>query len=367
MKKIITLAAASVLAASTFSAQAQITLDGKVSAAEIGAANTGKYVLVGSYTQTHGYGDYGITKLYVANTATKVYMFLQSAVENNNALQIYMDLPGVTGIAKGTALPGGTAASGTSFEKMKAKMDLETDLGIAIQATATGQKINAISYVGTVSDKQVTPILPTDGSVVTLNAVSLAPIAQLVGARMAYLKSSTGKLSAVTNEGWEIELDRTALGLPNTGMTTQSTINIFAIESNGGGDYLSSDMIPEIPGNNGANLNESAKVDFTALAGTQSVAVQLASALATRGEVATSLRFGMYPNPGSTVTVNYTVPNSKQAVDLSVFDATGKKVRLMSEAQVGEQAYKLSGLRAGIYVVKLNVGGQQTSSKLIIE
>ena len=60
MKKIFTLAAAGVLAATTLGAQAQVVLDGQLTAPEI---TSGNYVLIGKFTNPRGFGDYGLLSL----------------------------------------------------------------------------------------------------------------------------------------------------------------------------------------------------------------------------------------------------------------------------------------------------------------
>ena len=138
----------------------------------------------------------------------------------------------------------------------------------------------------------------------------------------------------------------------------------FAYTNDGG--VFTSDTFPPIAGQTTALAPNQ---DFTAISGNQFLTYQLGTGvLASRSEVAAALRFGVYPNPGAAVAVNYTVPQGQQQVALSVFDATGKQVRSLREAQAGgAHSYKLANLSAGIYVVKLNVGGQQTSSKVVIE
>ncbi|WP_375417666.1 T9SS type A sorting domain-containing protein [uncultured Hymenobacter sp.] len=386
MKKVFTLATASVLAAASLSAEAQVAVDGVLNANEITAGN---YVLIGKYTNPRGFGDYGLLSLYAASTATKVYFFLGGTVQNNgNAFQLYMDLPAAGGVPAGTVLPG--ASAGTSFEKMVAKMDLPVDMALALRATAenaTDFKIEAASYTNatTAASKKVTadaaPLLG-DGTALTLPVDAAFPM--LAGARVAYRNSSDGKVltnpgnttpntgatyGAAGSFGWEIELDRTAIGA----LTGTPALTVFALQNGGDGGFLSSDFIPQtstpLTTNNG-NLAEATGVDFGTIAGRQAATLNLTATgvtLANRGQVAKALRFGVYPNPGSAVSVDYVVPQGKQNVTLSVIDATGKQVRSVSAVQAGSQSYKLRNLSAGLYVVKLNVGGQQTSGKVVIE
>ena len=256
-------------------------------------------------------------------------------------------------------------------EKMKAKMDLDTDIAIGLQGNTAGQKINAISYIGTVSDKQVSPAVPLNGTPVTLDATTSAPIAQLANARMAYMNSADGKFGDANTVGWEIELDRAALGVPNSGATATATINVFAIMSNGSGEYLSSDMILEIPGNNGANLNQSVNVDFTALMGTQAAAVKLSSVLATKNAEAAALSLSVYPNPvtGSS-RITYRVLDRAENVNIILTDLTGRTVRVVESGTkaVGAQTAVIStaDVAAGTYLVRVQVGARVATSKVVL-
>ncbi len=385
MKKIFTLAAASAMAATALSAQAQVVVDGVLNATEMTAGN---YVLLGKFTNPRGFGDFGLLSLYAASTSTKVYFFVGGTVENNgNGFQLFLDLPKAGGVPAGTALPAGPA--GSYYEKITAKMELPVDLALTLRATApkaVDYKIEAASYTNatTVVAKNVTSTTPLAGSGTALTLLPDVAFPELAGARVSYKNTTAGNIltnpgnvtpntaagyGGAGSYGWEIELDRAAIG----GLTGTPRLNVFAIQNGGDGSYFSTDFIPQattVPAGNAVNIGNG-NVDFATVPGLQSAGINLTATGVTLGakaaQAAAALLFSAYPNPGSAVTVNYTVPQGKQAVALSVYDATGKQVRTLREAQSGSQSYKLANLQAGIYVVKLNVGGQQTSSKVVIE
>lgn len=398
MKKQFTLAAAALLAAGTLSAQAQVAVDGVITAAEIGAANTGKYVLLGKFTSPRGFGDWGLLSLYAANTDTKIYFFVAGTVQNdgggNNSLQLYLDLPGVTGAsASPAALPVPTPAS-TSFGGMVAKMDIAPDLALALKGNGTGTggaagtiTPQAISYTSsTVAvDRDLTPDLPNSGAATAIAATATAgPLIRLAGSRMAYKNSSDGKI--LTNPGnvlpntsanyggagsfgWEIELDRTALGV-----TAPGAIGVFALQNNGGGDYLSSDFIPQStnpPTANNGNLANASAVDFAAIAGLQRATFNVVTILGTKVADEASVAMSVFPNPASSsATVAYTVRNSAEQVNIVLTDLMGRQVRVLADGLMrsGSQSVSLStaDVAAGTYLVRVQVGDKVATRKVVL-
>jgi hypothetical protein len=278
-----------------------LTIDGRLDANEIGTGTQGLYQLVGEYTTPHpaGFGDYGLTKLYMANTATKLYLFVVGTLENNgNTFQLYFNVPGLTGVPRGTALPGGNPNSGTSFEQMKAKLDLETDLGLALQGSTPGYAVQMARYAGGVVDQTSLPSLSTAGAPGTLNSTT---VTQFDGALVAYRNSPTGLLSGNPGSyGWEMEIDRAALGVPAS--LANATIQAFLVQNNGNGNYLSSDMIPAIPGNGATNLGVSTGLDFNLLPGRQALtyAFNCPTAVAVAYGAASYCQSGTNPTPSIT-------------------------------------------------------------------
>lgn len=393
MKKVFTLAAGALMAAGSFKAQAQIAVDGVLTAAEIGAANTGKYVLLGKFTSPRGFGDWGLLSLYAANSATKVYFFVGGTVENGtNAFQLFLDLPNVTGASASPAsLPVPTPAS-TSFGGMVAKMDIAPDLALAIKGNGSGPggaagtvTSQAVVYTSptAASDKDLVD-LPNSGAATTVPATAaIGTFIRLAGARMAYKNSSDGKIltnpgnvlpntspnyGAAGSFGWEIELDRTALGV-----TVPGSIGVFALQNNGGGDYLSSDFIPQStnpPTANGGNLANANMVDFAAIPGTQRAAFNVVT-LGTKAADDASVAMSVYPNPAAgTATVAYNVQNANEQVNVVLTDLMGRQVRVLANGQMrsGTQLVNLSSdtIAAGTYLVRVQVGDRVATRKVVL-
>ncbi|RZL14182.1 MAG: hypothetical protein EOO62_06160, partial [Hymenobacter sp.] len=150
MTKISTLALATVLATATLSAQAQITLDGVITAAEIGTGGA-KYQSLGAFSTSHtpatggptGFGNAGLLRMYGANSATKFYIGIAGTIEtaSKNNFQLYLDLPNRSGVPVGTGLPS-IAGTATAFGTFAGggiggtKLDLEADVAIAVNGQA---------------------------------------------------------------------------------------------------------------------------------------------------------------------------------------------------------------------------------------
>ena len=304
-----------------------ITVNGRLDTSELGTGTQGLYQLVGQYLSPHpsGFGDYGLTKLYMANTATKVYLFAVGTVENNgNTFQLYFNVPGLTGVPRGAALPGTPPSGASSFENMHATLDLETDLGLALQGgvfsgTSTPAfAINVARYAGTIADQRLSPAGSADGTPLTFNSPT---VTQFNGMVTAYRTSPTGLLSGNPgNFGWEIELDRAALGVPSS--LANAAIQAFLVQNNNDGSYLSTDMIPEVPGLGATNPGPSAGVDFTQLPGRQA----LTYALSCPTTVTVALGASSYCQTGANPTAAVTGPaggSFSAPTGLSVNAATG--------------------------------------------
>lgn len=362
MKKLFTLAAASAMAAAALSAQAQITLDGKVDVAEIATTVTpGKYQLISTYSGAHLVADKGFQTLYVGASATKLNIAVIgsfSQVGLYPGVVLYLNVPGKTGVPAGTKLAGGAAPD--SPLKQAATMDFEVDYGVRLNFNPTATEGGYFSYAD-YTNGNAAPVPDAfqgnakDGVALTATATT----GPLLGSRVAYSAASSIATNT-TNSGIEFEFDLAALGL-----TATSQVDMFLAYVTQDGAYTI-DTFPPIAGRTTALA---ADQDFTAIAGKQFLTYRLGTgALASKGsQEAAALRFGIYPNPASATAVHYTVPQGRQDVALSVYDATGRQVRSLRAAQAGSQSYPLSSLRAGIYVVKLNVGGQETSGKVVIE
>lgn len=382
MKKSITLLAAGVLAVASFSAQAQVTVDGVLNTAEL---TTGNYVLVGKFTQTRGFGDAGLLSLYAASTSSKVYLFLGGTVEaNGNSFQIYMKTPASAGVPRGTALPG-TGTSGTSFDGMTAKMDMAVNAAIALRYT-TGYVVEGATYTSATAGSAAvltSTANPGDGTTVSTLAANTAQPA-FAGARVAYKMATGGKLSAnpgLTSSttdpnygaagtyGLEIELDRTAAGL-----TGASALTLFALQNNNSGSYLSSDFIPQSSTATG-NLTNASSVDFGTIAGTQAATLSLAATggatLGSRSADAATVALSVYPNPvADNARIAYTVTEQASAVNIVLTDLLGRTVSVLENGSkpVGNQSAALSkaALPAGTYLVRVQVGEKVSTSKVVV-
>jgi hypothetical protein len=62
------------------------------------------------------------------------------------------------------------------------------------------------------------------------------------------------------------------------------------------------------------------------------------------------------------------VPAGRQPVSLAVYNALGQRVRsLANTEQTGNQQFALGSLPAGAYLVKLQIGDQLTSRKVVVQ
>jgi hypothetical protein len=417
MKKLFTLTAAGLLAAGALSAQAQVTVDGQLTAAELTAGN---YVLIGksdNFTFAAGqnqnanrpFGERGLLGLYVASTATKVYIFLGGTVDpGSNSFQLFLDLPGVTGVPAGTFLPAGL--TGTSFEKItRMKMDMPVDLALALRGDGTptapapqNYRVEAATFTSAtaVQSRQVTgtatPIVG-DGTARTLDAtVTVAPYATLNNARMAYRNTTDGKIgtnpgnvalyntaayAGVGSYGWEIELDRAALGATAAG----SVFRIFALYNNSNGGYASGEFIPKstsatLPASfpspnlggadNGATGND---VDFATIAGGQGATFSLSAtgALGNKASDEAAVAMAVYPNPAAgAATVAYNVGSRAEKVSIVLTDLLGRQVQVLSSgletAGVKTKTVSTADVAAGTYMVRVQVGDKVSTRKVVL-
>ena len=383
MNKTCTLALLAALSGAALSAHAQITLDGIVSAAEIGATG-GKYVSLGAFTTPHvgnaGFGNAGLLRLYGANSATKLYVALAGTLEaSGNNFQLYMDLPGRTGVPVGTGLPSiaGTATVFGTFPGGSiggTKLELEADAAIA---TTGNLDVQAAIYTATTGVAKslgdgLSAAATNDGTVSMIPPSSTTGAYSLfAGTRVAYKAPATPTTDITSNPGntngggagayaLEYEFNRTSLGLPSGA----SIVRLMAAYVSGDA-YWSSDVIPEIPGNGNNNLGFAP--DFTALPGTQSAA--LAVVLSTRQAADAVVAMSVFPNPAQAEsTVSYQVLGGTQAVAVRVTDLLGREVRTLLDARqiagFHDLRVNLNDFPAGIYLVKVQVGDKVATRRL---
>lgn len=384
MKKTFTLALAATLAGTAFNAQAQITLDGVINAAEIGPA-AGQYASLGAFTPAHvssaGFGNAGLLRMYGANSATKLYIGLAGTIEaGGNNFQLYLDLPNKSGVPVGTALPSiagtttvfGTFAGGSIGGT---KLELEAD---AVIATTGRYDVQAAVYSSATSavakslGDGLSATLTSNGTPSTLPASQTTGLYSLfAGTRVAYL-APTGDITTNpgnTNGGGagsyalEYEFNRTSLGLPSGA----SIVRVMAAYVSGDG-FWSSDVIPEVTGNGNNNLGFNP--DFTALPGTQAAAVNVVITSSRKADEAV-VAMSVFPNPtqGSS-TVSYQVQGSAQPVAVRVLDLLGREVRTLLDAKQSPGFHTLpvvtGDLAVGTYLVKVQVGDKLATRRLAI-
>ncbi len=397
MSKTSTLVLAAALAAATLSAQAQITLDGTITAAEIGTA-AGKYQSLGAFTTAHnptsgptGFGNAGLLRMYGANSAAKLYIGIAGTIEaSGNNFQLYMDLPNKTGVPVGTGLPT-IAGSSTVFGSFVAtdgsthviggtKLDLEADVAIATTGQGNVQAAIYQSATSAVAKSLGSGIL-TDG---TPNTVSNATgdYALFANTRVAYKQSATGLSGNPGNlngggagsYALEYEFDRTALGLPSGA----SIVKVFAAYVSGDA-YWSSDIIPETAGGTqgtvttGGLNNIGFSPDFTnatLFPGTQAASVSVV-VLSTRQADEAVVAMSVFPNPSEGIsTVSYQVADAAQAVSVRITDLLGRTVRTVLDARQNpgfhDLAVATSDLSLGTYLVKVQVGDKIATRRLAV-
>lgn len=384
MQKFATLALAATLATATLSAQAQITLDGTISAAEIGTG-TGKYASLGRFTTSHtpvpggptGFGNAGLLQLYGASSGSKLYVGIAGSIEaGGNCFQLWMDLPGRTGVPTGTPLPS-IAGSATVFGTFSGgsiggtKMDQETDAAIAV----TGQgDVQAAVYTSATTGAAKSlgggAAITTNGTPNTLAGTTGAYVI-FRNARVSE-KFTTGGLSnnpgnanggGAGSDAIEYEFDNAALGLPSGASIVRVMVAYVS-----GDAYWSSDIIPEIP-NNGLN-NLGFSPDFTTLAGTQSTAINLV-VLSSRQADEAAVAMSVFPNPSAgTSTITYQVADQAQPVAVEVLDLLGRSVQTLVRTPQTPGIHNLSvpagTLAVGNYLVKVQVGDRVATRRLTV-
>ncbi|MBC6698056.1 T9SS type A sorting domain-containing protein [Hymenobacter puniceus] len=373
MKNLFSLIATGCLAGASLSAQAQFTIDGRASAAEIGTG-IGKYQLAGTYTGNHLDADRGLKAMYVGYTATTLNIMVVGSAEaadatttfGYRALVLYLNTPARAGVPAGVELVG--SSDGQSPLKHRPTMDMQVDYGFrtsvgSAAATASDVYFSAVSYVTGTSVAAGTDPYIGQGSKAGAVVTAAAAATVLPGTRLSYF--NTANLTAnTTNAGFEIEIPLSALG--GTALTAGSRLDLMAAFTDSNGDFFS-EVIPQIAGRTTALGIDP---NFTTIAGTQSVAFVLGTGvLATRNETAAALNFDVYPNPAQAgATISYRVPTGQQPVSLAVYNAMGQMVRsVANEVQAGNQQFPLGKLAAGAYLVKLQIGDQLTSRKVVVQ
>ena len=378
MKNLFTLAATGLLASAAFNAQAQITLDGIISANEIGA---GKYTSLGRYTAPHpaGFGDWGLLQMYAANSSTKLYLSLAGTMQTTgNGFSFYIDLPNATGAPTATALPP-IAMAGNTFERGGAVLDMPVDIAFNLKGDAGGQIPQIANYTSATAgtSANMTTLAPASGAAVVLDAtLTVGPLAKFNRGRVAYKDSPDGKV--LTNPGntngggagslgLELELDRAALGLPAAGASIIRVFGAYVSATN----YWASDVIPEVLNGTAPNTaNFAFDPDFTQEAGIQAATYSVVVSSNKQADEA-AVAMSVFPNPSnSKATVSYRVLDKAEQVTVVLTDLLGRSVRTLQSGKqdVGIQNIALDNttLAIGTYMVRVQVGDKVATRKVVL-
>ena len=372
MKAFLILFAVGFLTASSLTASAQFTVDGKATADEIGTG-IGKYQLAATYAGIHLEADRGLKALYVGYTATTLNIMLVGSAESANttgafrALILYINTPGRPGSPAGVQLIGGS--DGLSPLKHKPTLDVIADYGFRTSVGPTSAMASDV-YFSRVSYVTGTNVMPGNDTPIGAGTKSgglvTAPATlDLAGSKFAYANTAT--LTAnTTGSGFEIEIPLAVLGSPTSQVMVGSDIDLFAAYTDGDGGFYT-DVLPSIPG---LTTTLGTNPDFTTIPGNQFLTYIIGGGvLANRTAQAAAFNFQVYPNPAQTsATIAYTVPTGTQAVALNVYNSLGQRVRTLSGGlQAGRQQLALGSLPAGAYLVKLQIGDQLASRKVVVE
>jgi hypothetical protein len=373
MKKILTLSTLAALAAASFSAQAQITVDGTLAPAEIGTG-VGKYQLVGTYTgtTTHSIADRGLKALYVGTTATTLNIMVVASpeIDGYNSLLLYLDVPNKTGIAAGTKLPGSSNNGNGGRESLRQRptMDMSVDYGFRMTTsplTDTGGPIylSRVDYTATPGANGYDEIGEgqgkKDGSL-TMDTNDAG------GVLTAFKTSTTGSVATNTSTGWEFSIPLATIG----GAAAGSNINLMAAYID---DFKSfnSDVLPQIAGRTTALGIDP---DFTAIPGKQAYTYQVGTGVLASRAASSSLAASAYPNPlAASSRLTYTVADQAQPVTVTAFNSLGQAALTLLDSATqpaGEHTLALAplqGLAAGVYLLQVRAGAQLTSQRVVVQ
>ena len=370
MKKRFTLSAFAALALGSFGAQAQFTVDGTLSPAEVGTG-VGKYQLLGTYTNTHSVADRGLKALYMGTTATTVnFMVVASPEESSySALVLYLDMPNKTGIAAGTQLPGGDDTS----SQLRSKPTLDMPVDYAFRLTASPLNGTDLNSYHSKLDYTVAPNAAGRNKDLYLGSTNKTgtaftvndPVSGVVGAQISFRGSATGSVAANTTTGWEFEYPLSVLG----GAAINNLMRVMAAYVNDNGDFTT-DVLPQIAGRTTALGTDP---NFTTIAGNQSYTYRVGSGpLATQAATA-ALKAAAYPNPVAAASrLAYTVPGAAQPVAVDVYNSLGQKALSLLDATQSAGSHEvalapLQQLAAGYYLVTLRVGSRLSTHRVVVE
>lgn len=364
MKKTFTLSALAALMAAGFGAQAQITVDGTLSASEVGTGAS-QYKLVGNYTGAHSVADRGLKALYMSVSSTTLNVMVVCSPEQTSYSHVllYLDAPNKTGIAAGTALPG--VGSNTPLQQ-KPILDLpNTDVVFRVTLSPLSDQPGAI-YLSRVDYSVASPAeigMGTTGKTGTVTNDGNDP----ASAQSAFKTSATGSVAANTTTGWEFSLPLSALN----GAATGSLLNVMVgyVRDSDKGFY--SDVLPTIAGQTtdlGLNPN------FTTIAGKQYFTYQVGTGALASRSAASTLAASAYPNPvAADSRLSYTVTEAGAPVSITAYNALGQRALTLLDGATqptGEHSLALAplqGLAAGVYLLRVQAGSQLSTQRVVVQ
>ncbi|TGE24926.1 T9SS type A sorting domain-containing protein [Hymenobacter aquaticus] len=398
MKKIFTLATLGLLTSAA--AQAQVTVDGQLTAAEVSASG---YTLVGRDTGPRGFApsatnDAGLIAMYAAADASNLYFFLLATLQNDgnpatisNSLQLLVARPGVTGVPVGTKLPKPSGSN--SFQNFSPYLDQIGDMGIGIKGNGTAAQfqVDGVVYTGGTTPSATSAVLSgatgvaANGTVATISGQT-GNLAVFNGARVAYRTAAnlnsnpgygTAGSGAVPAFGLEIAISRASIALAAAG----GSVRVFGLQNNQDGGYVSSDFIPQnagpLPSSFPAAPNLGTDPDFRTIPGTQSATVVVGSStgvtvLANKAADAAALALGVYPNPAKgATTVVYNVGSRAEQVKIVLTDILGRPVQVLADglspAGLQSKALSTASLATGTYLLRLQIGDKTDTRKVFVQ
>ncbi len=361
MKKIFTLSTLAALMAASLGAQAQITVDGTLSPAEMGTA-AGQYQLVGTYTGTHSVADRGLKALYMSVSATTLNVMVVCSPEQTSYSHVvlYLDAPNKTGLAAGARVPG--VASNTPLTQ-RPTMDMAVDYVFRVTVSPLNDQPGAM-YLSRADYTIATPAEIGMGSTGKNGAVT-SDSHDASMAQSAFKTSATGSVAANTTTGWEFSMPLSALG----GAASGSNFNVLAgyVRDSDKGFY--SDVLPQIAGQ---TTDLGLDPNFTTIAGNQYYTYQVGTGVLATRSAGASLQAAAYPNPlAADSRLVYTVADQAQAVTVEAYNSLGQRMTTLLNATQTPGAHSLAlaplrQLAAGVYLVRVQAGSQVTSQRVVV-
>ncbi|MEM1328232.1 MAG: T9SS type A sorting domain-containing protein [Bacteroidota bacterium] len=223
------------------------------------------YITLATWTQGNGntgFGPYGILELKAYTDNSNLYLMVLGDIEDNfNAIAIFIDVSDITdGVAACTQLPSGSDAL-SPFNGLTTTLDFSTDYGVRYNGGGVPYEgfVSIIDYTG--GGNTDTPLF--GGGIAGNGTSSTQMSGTFAGTEAAYI-NSTDLNSRSGDEGFEIKIP-----LSSIGASSSSSFQFFALQSNGAGNFISANTLPEIAGQGGSNLGNSSDVNFCDIPGNQ--------------------------------------------------------------------------------------------------